>query len=72
MISPALSHASNKHLREHPEDGRGFEVIAPYLLRTGRGEEAIHAYAEAAFSPGRSIYRPRRIARVVAAQGLRA
>ncbi len=36
-----------EHLREHPEDGRGFEVIAPYLLRTGRTADAIHAYSEA-------------------------
>ena len=36
-----------QHLREHPEDGRGFEVVAPYYLRTGRGEDAIHAYSEA-------------------------
>ncbi len=36
-----------QHLREHPEDGRGFEVVAPYYLRSGRGEEAIEAYAEA-------------------------
>jgi cytochrome c-type biogenesis protein CcmH len=36
-----------QHLRDHPEDGRGWEVVAPYFLRTGRGEDAIHAYAEA-------------------------
>jgi cytochrome c-type biogenesis protein CcmH len=36
-----------QHLREHPEDGRGFEVVAPYYLRTGRGEEAINAYQQA-------------------------
>lgn len=35
-----------QHLRDHPEDGRGWEVVAPYFLRTGRGEDAIHAYAE--------------------------
>jgi cytochrome c-type biogenesis protein CcmH len=36
-----------QHLREQPDDGRGWEVVAPYFLRTGRGEDAIHAYAEA-------------------------
>lgn len=36
-----------QHLREHPEDGRGFEVVAPYYLRSGRGEEAINAYSQA-------------------------
>lgn len=61
-----------QHLREHPEDGRGFEVIAPYLLRTGRGEEAIHAYAEALRLLGPSAARHAALgeARVVVAQGL--
>jgi cytochrome c-type biogenesis protein CcmH len=36
-----------QHLREHPEDGRGFEVVAPYYLRAGRGEDAIDAYEKA-------------------------
>ncbi len=36
-----------QHLHEHPDDGRGWEVVAPYFLRTGRGEDAIHAYSEA-------------------------
>ena len=36
-----------QHLHEHPDDGRGWEVVAPFFLRTGRGEDAIHAYAEA-------------------------
>jgi cytochrome c-type biogenesis protein CcmH len=35
------------HLAEHPDDGRGFEVIAPYYLRNGRIEEAVRALAEA-------------------------
>jgi cytochrome c-type biogenesis protein CcmH len=34
------------HLREHPEDGRGWEVIAPVYLRLGRTEEARRAFAE--------------------------
>ncbi|MGJ0506310.1 MAG: c-type cytochrome biogenesis protein CcmI [Methylocystis sp.] len=36
-----------QHLREHPEDGQGFEVVAPYYLRTGRSEDAINAYEKA-------------------------
>lgn len=36
-----------QHLREHPDDGRGFEVVAPYYLRVGRGADAMHAYSEA-------------------------
>jgi cytochrome c-type biogenesis protein CcmH len=35
------------HLAEHPEDGRGFEVVAPFYLRSGRFEDALHAYSEA-------------------------
>jgi cytochrome c-type biogenesis protein CcmH len=34
------------HLREHPEDGRGWDVIAPVYLRLGR-EEARRAFANA-------------------------
>ncbi len=35
------------HLAQHPEDGRGFEVVAPYYMRTGRFDDAVHAYGEA-------------------------
>jgi cytochrome c-type biogenesis protein CcmH len=35
------------HLREHPEDGRGFDVIAPVYLRLGRIEDARRAFNEA-------------------------
>ena len=35
------------HLAAHPEDGRGFEVVAPYYLRNGRFDEAVHAFTEA-------------------------
>jgi cytochrome c-type biogenesis protein CcmH len=35
------------HLAQHPEDGRGFEVVAPFYLRTGRFDDAVHAYGEA-------------------------
>jgi cytochrome c-type biogenesis protein CcmH len=35
------------HLAEHPDDGRGFEVIAPFYLRSGRFEDGVHAYGEA-------------------------
>lgn len=60
-----------QHLREHPEDGRGFEVVAPYLLRTGRGEDAIHAYSEALRLLGATASRHAALgeARVVVAQG---
>ncbi len=48
--SPDLAKAVARieaHLAEHPEDGRGFEVIAPYYLSAGRYDEAIHAREEA-------------------------
>jgi cytochrome c-type biogenesis protein CcmH len=32
-----------QHLATHPDDGRGWEVIAPVYLRTGRFEDAIKA-----------------------------
>src|SRR4051794_1952245 len=35
------------HLARHPEDGRGWEVIAPVYLRLGRVDEAVKAYATA-------------------------
>ncbi len=35
------------HLAQHPEDGRGYEILVPAYLRLGRIEEAVHA-AEAA------------------------
>lgn len=35
------------HLAEHPDDGRGFEVIAPFYLRNGRAADAVDAYARA-------------------------
>jgi cytochrome c-type biogenesis protein CcmH len=35
------------HLRDHPEDGRGWDVIAPVYLRLGRAEEARRAFAGA-------------------------
>ncbi|HEY8214753.1 MAG TPA: c-type cytochrome biogenesis protein CcmI [Methylocystis sp.] len=61
-----------QHLREHPEDGRGYEVIAPYLLRTGRGEEALRAYSEALRLLGATPARHAALgeARVVLAQGV--
>ncbi|MGB6982120.1 MAG: c-type cytochrome biogenesis protein CcmI, partial [Methylocella sp.] len=30
------------HLAQHPDDGRGYEVLAPVYLRTGRAGEAVH------------------------------
>jgi cytochrome c-type biogenesis protein CcmH len=35
------------HLVDHPDDGRGFEVIAPVYMRLGRYEDALRARLEA-------------------------
>lgn len=37
-----------RHLREKPDDGRGYEVLAPVYLRLGRFEQAERAFSEAA------------------------
>jgi cytochrome c-type biogenesis protein CcmH len=60
-----------QHLREHPEDGRGFEVVAPYYLRTGRGEDAINAYEQALKLLGASAERQASLgqARMIVAEG---
>jgi cytochrome c-type biogenesis protein CcmH len=31
------------HLKEHPEDGRGYEILAPVYLHLGRAEDAVNA-----------------------------
>jgi len=35
------------HLQQHPEDGRGWEVIAPVYMRVGRYDDAVKARANA-------------------------
>ncbi len=35
------------HLAKHPDDGRGWEVVAPVYARTGRTNDAAKAYASA-------------------------
>lgn len=60
-----------QHLREHPEDGRGFEVVAPYYLRAGRGEDAIDAYEKALTLLGATSERHASLgqARMIVAEG---
>jgi cytochrome c-type biogenesis protein CcmH len=36
-----------RHLAENPDDGRGFEVVAPVYLSMGRYDEAVKAYESA-------------------------
>jgi cytochrome c-type biogenesis protein CcmH len=59
------------HLQDHPDDGRGWEVVAPYYLRSGRLEDGVHARAEALRLLGATATRHANLAeaQVVAAQG---
>jgi len=43
----ALIAKVEQHLAETPEDGRGWEVIAPVYLRLGRAEDAANAFRNA-------------------------
>jgi cytochrome c-type biogenesis protein CcmH len=44
-------------LKEHPEDGKGWDVIAPIYLRLGRYADSAHAFAEANRLEGESVRR---------------
>ena len=46
-----------RHLAAHPEDGRGWDVIAPVYLGSGRFEDASKAYAAARRLEGDSVDR---------------
>ena len=45
------------HLAQHPEDGRGWDIIAPVYLRIGRYDDAARAYANARRVAGDTIQR---------------
>jgi cytochrome c-type biogenesis protein CcmH len=47
------------HLRQHPEDGKGWDVLAPVYLRTGNYPQALDAYQRAIRLLGES---PKRLA----------
>lgn len=46
-----------ERLREHPQDGKGWDVIAPVYLRLGRYADSAHAFAEANRIEGESVRR---------------
>lgn len=45
-IATALARIED-HLAAHPDDGRGWDIVAPIYLRGGRFEDAARAYANA-------------------------
>lgn len=45
------------HLQQNPQDGRGYEVLAPIYLRLGRTSEALNAYQKALVLLGESAVR---------------
>ncbi len=47
MDLPSALKKIEDHLREHPEDGAGYEVIAPVYVRLGRFSDAANAYSAA-------------------------
>jgi cytochrome c-type biogenesis protein CcmH len=59
-------------LREHPEEGEGWDVIAPVYLRLGRYRDAADAFARAARLKGESVKRLAGLAEasVLAADGV--
>lgn len=46
-----------ERLRAHPEDGKGWDVVAPVYLRLGRYADAAHAFAEANRLEGETVRR---------------
>lgn len=45
------------HLEKNPDDGRGWEVLAPVLLRLGRADDAVKAYRNSLARNGESALR---------------
>lgn len=48
---------AEQHLRDNPEDGRGWDVLAPIYLRMGRSKEAAIAFRNATRLNGPSVAR---------------
>lgn len=60
------------HLAQHPDDGRGWEVLAPVYLKSGRSADAVKAYAASLRLNGETAVRLADYgeALVVAAEGI--
>ena len=54
---PAAIARVESHLAAHPEDGRGFALIAPIYMRLGRYADAAHAYGRVLATLGESADR---------------
>ncbi|MDI4658858.1 c-type cytochrome biogenesis protein CcmI [Xanthobacter autotrophicus] len=61
-----------EHLQKNPNDGAGYEILAPVYLRMGRPEDAARAYAEAIriLGPSAARHSSRGEALVAASDGL--
>ena len=57
------------HLAANPEDGRGWDVLAPIYMRTGRFAEAVNAYRNALRLQGASAAREAGLGEAIAAAG---
>ena len=55
-IATALARVES-HLAAHPDDGRGWDLLAPLYLRFGRYEDAVHAFERALALQGETAAR---------------
>ena len=65
--NPAAEHLVahvEAHLREHPEDGRGWDVLAPVYMRLQRLQAGANAFSRAIALLGETPQAPRRLRRV--------